>query len=58
MHHRDKLCSELGLHITGDVFDGRCDGIPGCEGGVHDNTKVFDLEVALYKALKGHPSSK
>ena len=47
MYDGDKLHSELGLYITGHMFNGGGDGVPGCEQGVHDNAEVFDLEVSL-----------
>ena len=47
MHDRDKLHLELGLHITGNMFDGGSDGVPGGEWRVCDYAKVFDLEVGL-----------
>ena len=40
------------MHITGDMFDGRCNGVPGGEQGVHDNAKVFILEVSLVQDFK------
>ena len=27
MHDRDELCSELSLHVTGDMFDGGGNGV-------------------------------
>ena len=47
MHDRDELCSEPGLHIMGDVFHSRGDGILGSERGVYDDAEAFDLEVGL-----------
>ena len=52
MHDGDELRLKLGLHITGNVFDGGCDGIPGCEKGVHDDIKVFYLEVSLVQGFE------
>ena len=43
MHDRDKLRSELGLHITSDVLDGGGDRVVGCAGGAYDYAKVFHL---------------
>ena len=53
MHDRDKLHLELGLHITGNVLNGGGDGVPGCERGVHDNTKPFYLEISLVQGFEG-----
>ena len=53
MHDRDELHSELGLHITGDMFDSRSDGIPGGEWRVHDDTKALHLEISLVQGFKG-----
>ena len=53
MHDKDKLCLELDLHITDDVFDSRCDGVPGGEQRVHDITKAFNLKVSLVQGFKG-----
>ena len=53
MHDRDELRSELGLHITGDVFDCGGDGVLGGERGVYDNTEAFDLEVSLVQGFEG-----
>ena len=47
MHDRDELCSESGLHITGEGCNGGDDGVPGCEWGVHNNAKALDLEVSF-----------
>ena len=47
MHDRDELCLEPGLHITSNVFDGGSNGVVSGEQGVHNHTKVFDLEVCL-----------
>ena len=58
MHDRNKLCSELSLNITGNVLDCGGDGVSSGEGKVHNYAKVLDLEVSLYKASKGHLSSK
>ena len=58
MHDRDELCSELGLHVMGNMLDGQGDRAPSHEGGVHDNAEAFYLKIALYKASKGHLSSK
>ena len=43
MHDRDELCSELSLHIMGDMFNGGGNGVPGCEWGVYDDAETFDL---------------
>ena len=43
MHDGDELCSEPGLYVTGDVFNGRGDGVLGGEGRVHDHTEAFHL---------------
>ena len=40
------------MYITGNMFDGRGDGVPGCERGVHNDTKVFDLEVRLIQGFE------
>ena len=53
MHDRDKFRSELGLHITGDMFDCGGDGVLSCEQRVHDDAKAFHLEVGLVKGLEG-----
>ena len=53
MHDGDELHSELGLYIMGDVFDGGCDGVTGCERGVYDNTEAFNLKVSLVQGFKG-----
>ena len=53
MHDRDELHLEPGLHITGDIFNGGGDGVPGCEWGVYDDAKVFYLEIGLVQGLKG-----
>ena len=47
VHDRDELCSEPGLYIIGDMFNGRSDGVPGGEWEVHNNIKAFDLKVGL-----------
>ena len=38
MHDRDELCLELGLDITGDVFDGGGNGIMCSECGVDNDS--------------------
>ena len=53
MHDRDKLRSEPGLHITGDVFHGRGDGVLSCERGVYDDAEAFHLKVGLVKGFEG-----
>ena len=53
MYDRDELCSELCLHIMGNMFNGEGNGIPGCERRVYNHTKVFDLEVSLVQDFKG-----
>ena len=53
MHNGDELRSEPGLYITGDMLDCRCDGIPSSEWGVHDDAKVFDLQVSLIQGFEG-----
>ena len=53
MHDGDELCSKPGLHVMGDVCNGRSNGVPGGEWRVHDNTKAFNLEVDLVQGLKG-----
>ena len=52
MHDRDELCSELGLHITGNMFDCRGDGVPGGEQGIYNNIEAFHLEVGFIQCLK------
>ena len=47
MHDGDEFHLELGLHITGDVFNSGSDGVLGCERGVHSDTKMFYLEISL-----------
>ena len=46
------------MHIMGNMLDGWGDGVPGCEGRVHDNTEVFYLEVGLVQGFKGAPIIK
>ena len=53
MYDGDELCSEPGLYIIGDVFNGESDRVSGCERRVHDNVKAFYLEVSLVQGLKG-----
>ena len=53
MHDRDELCSESGLHITGDVFDCGGDGVLSGEWGVYDDAKAFDLEIGFVQGLEG-----
>ena len=55
MHDRDELCSEPGLHITGDVFYGGGDGVLGGERGVHNDAQAFDLEVSFVQSFEGAP---
>ena len=43
MHNRDELHLELGLYITGDMFNCGCDGVLGEEWRVHNDAKMFDL---------------
>ena len=47
MHDRDELHLELSLHVAGDMLDGWGDGVPGCEGGVYNDTEAFYLEVGF-----------
>ena len=47
MYDGDELCSELGLDIMGNVLDDRGDGVLGGEQRVHDDAKVFNLEVGF-----------
>ena len=53
MHDRDELCSEPGLHITGNVFNSGGDGVVDSEWGVHDDSEAFYLEVSLVQGFKG-----
>ena len=53
MHNRDKLYSESGLHIMGDMLNGWGDRAPGHERGVHDNAEAFYLEIGLIQGFKG-----
>ena len=55
MYDRDELHLELSLHITGNVFNSGSDGVSGCEQRVHDNVKVFYLEVCLIQGFKRAP---
>ena len=38
MHDGDELCSELGLHIMGNMFDHGGNEVASGEQRVHDNT--------------------
>ena len=53
MCDRDKLCSESSLYIMGDVFDGGGDGVLSHEWRVHNNAKVFHLEISLVQGFEG-----
>ena len=53
MHDRDELHLEPGLYIMGDVLNGGGDGVLGCERGVHDDAKVFYLEISLIQGFEG-----
>ena len=53
MHDRDKLRSELGLHIMGDVFDSGGDGVLSCERRVYDDAKAFHLQISLVQGFEG-----
>ena len=53
MHDRDKLRSEPGLHVAGDVFHSGCDGILSSERRVYDDAEAFDLEVSLVQGFEG-----
>ena len=53
VYDRDKLRSELSLHITGNMFDGGGDGVASHERGVHDYTKAFYLQVSLVQGFEG-----
>ena len=46
MHDGDELCSELSLHIMGNMFDGGGNGVVSGEQRVHNNA-LFYLEVGL-----------
>ena len=37
----------------GDVSHSGGDRVVSCEGGIHDHTKVFHLEVGLVQGFKG-----
>ena len=50
MHDGDEL---LDLHITGDAFDCGSDGVVSGEQRVHDEAKMFYLEIDLAQYLKG-----
>ena len=53
MHDRDKLRSEPGLHITGDMFHRGGDGVLSGERGVYYDAESFHLEVGLVQGLEG-----
>ena len=47
MHDKDELHLKPSLHITHVMFNDRSNRVPGGEQRVHDNAKVFNLEVGL-----------
>ena len=53
VHDGDELHSELSLYIIGDMLDCECDGVAGCERGIYNYAKMFDLEVSLLQGFKG-----
>ena len=52
MHDGDELCLEPGLNVTGNMLNGRGDGIPGGEQRIHNNAEVFNLEIDLIQGFK------
>ena len=53
MHDGDELCSELGLYITGDMLDCKCNGVMGHEWRVYYDAEAFYLEVSLVQGFEG-----
>ena len=46
---------ELGLYITGNVFDSGGNGVVGGKWRVYDDTEAFYLEISLVQGFEGAP---